>query len=134
MSGHCKKFGLHNKKLHILYSAPSTVAANYGKRVGCDPHRNSVRPATLFGIINKTAFYKLFLSRAFSTSKLDGGEWSASRPARALPPGKGHPMSIVQEVRWAPEPVWTQRLEKTSSASVRDPTPVVQSVVRHCTD
>jgi hypothetical protein len=39
-----------------------------------------------------------------------GGEWSTSRPGRALHPGKGPPVPIVQEAGWAPEPVWTQRL------------------------
>jgi hypothetical protein len=62
------------------------------------------------------------------------GEWLASRPGRALPPGKGPPVPIVQEAGWAPEPVWTQRLEEKSSASVGDRIPVVQSVVRHYTD
>jgi hypothetical protein len=57
-----------------------------------------------------------YSSYSFSTSALDGGEWSASRPDRALPPGKGPPVPIVQEVGWAPEPVWTQRLEEKSSA------------------
>jgi hypothetical protein len=33
---------------------------------------------------------------------------------------KGLPVPIVQEAGWAPEPVWTQRLEETSSASVGD--------------
>jgi hypothetical protein len=65
---------------------------------------------------------------------LDGGEWSASRPGRALPPGKRSTVPIVQEAGWAPEPVWTQRLEEKSSASVGDQTPVVQSVVSHYTD
>jgi hypothetical protein len=36
------------------------------------------------------------------------GEWSASRPGRALAPGKGPPVPIVQEAGWAPEPVWTE--------------------------
>jgi hypothetical protein len=36
------------------------------------------------------------------------GEWSASRPGRALAPGKGPPVPIVQEAGWVPEPVWTQ--------------------------
>jgi hypothetical protein len=67
------------------------------------------------------------------TSALDGGEWSASRPGRALPPGKGPQVPIEQEAGWAPEPVWTQGLEEKSSAPVRDRTPIVQSVVRHCT-
>jgi hypothetical protein len=49
---------------------------------------------------------------SFLTSALEGGEWSASRPGRALPPGKEPPVPIVQEAGWAPEPVWTQRLEE----------------------
>jgi hypothetical protein len=50
------------------------------------------------------------------TSALGGGEWSASRPGRALPPGKGHPVPIGEEDGWAPEPVWTQRIEEKSLA------------------
>jgi hypothetical protein len=57
------------------------------------------------------------------------GEWSASRLGRALPP-----VPIGQEAGWAPEVVWTQRLEEKSFASAGDRTPVVQYVVRHCTD
>jgi hypothetical protein len=49
----------------------------------------------------------MFSSYSFTTLALDGGEWSASRPGRALPPEKGHRIPIVQEARWAPEPVWT---------------------------
>jgi hypothetical protein len=56
-----------------------------------------------------------------------GGEWSASRTGRALPPRKGPPVPIVQEAGWAPEPVWTQRLEEKSSASAGDRTPIAQS-------
>jgi hypothetical protein len=51
-------------------------------------------------------------SYSFSTSALDGGEWSASLPDRALAPGKEPPVSIVQEAVWASERVWTQRLEE----------------------
>jgi hypothetical protein len=51
-----------------------------------------------------------YSSYSFSTSALDGDEWSASRPGRALPHGKGPPDLIVQEAGWAPEPVWTQKL------------------------
>jgi hypothetical protein len=53
-------------------------------------------------------------SYSLSTSVLDGGECSASRPGRALAPGKGALVSIVlvQEAGWAAEPVWTQKLEK----------------------
>jgi hypothetical protein len=45
------------------------------------------------------------------------GEWSASRPDRASPQGKGSPEPIVQKAWWAPEPVWTQRLEEKSLVS-----------------
>jgi hypothetical protein len=55
-------------------------------------------------------------------------------PAALYPRGKDSPVPIGQEAGWAPEPVWTQRLEEKSSASVGDRTPVVQSVVRHYTD
>jgi hypothetical protein len=44
-----------------------------------------------------------YSSYLFSTSTLDGGEWSASRPDRALPLGEGPPVPIVQEAGWAPE-------------------------------
>jgi hypothetical protein len=71
---------------------------------------------------------------SFLTSALGGGEWSASRPGRVLPPGKEPPVPIVQEAGWAPEPVRTQRLDEKSSASVGDRTPAVQSVIRHYTD
>jgi hypothetical protein len=52
----------------------------------------------------------------------------------ALYPAEGPPVPIGQEAGWASEPVWMQRLEEKSSASVGDRTPVVQPVVRHYTD
>jgi hypothetical protein len=75
-----------------------------------------------------------YSSHSLLISALEGGEWSASRPGRALPPGKEPSVPTVQEAGWAPELVRTQRLEEKSSASVGDRTPAVQSVVRHCTD
>jgi hypothetical protein len=71
------------------------------------------------------------------TSALDGGEWSASRPGRTLPPGKGTPVPIVQEAGWATEMFWTQRLEEKSFRLCRGLNlnrPVVQPVARHYTD
>jgi hypothetical protein len=41
-------------------------------------------------------------------------------PAALLPPGKGPTVPIVQEAGWAPEPVWTQRLEEKSFAPAGD--------------
>jgi hypothetical protein len=64
---------------------------------------------------------------SFLTSALDEGGWSASRPGRALPPGKGPPVPIGQESGWSPEPVWTQRLEEKSFDSAGDLTPIAQS-------
>jgi hypothetical protein len=74
-----------------------------------------------------------YSSYSFLTSALEGGGWSASRPGRALPPGKEPPVPTVQEDGWAPEPVWTQRLEEKSSVPSGDRTPAVQSVVSHYT-
>jgi hypothetical protein len=75
-----------------------------------------------------------YSSYSFVTSALEAGEWSASRPCGALPEGKKAPVPTVQEAGWATEPVWTQRVEERSSASVGDRTLLVQSVVRHYTD
>jgi hypothetical protein len=60
------------------------------------------------------------ISTSFLTSAVEGGEWSASRPCRALPPGKEPPVPIVEEAGWAPEPVWTQRLEEKSCTERRE--------------
>jgi hypothetical protein len=75
-----------------------------------------------------------YSSYTFIFTALEGGEWSASRPGRALPPGKEPPVPTVQEAGWAPEPVWTQRVEENSSANVGNRTQAVQSVVRPYTD
>jgi hypothetical protein len=68
-----------------------------------------------------------YSSYSFTTSALDGGEWSASRFGRALPLWKGPPVPIVQEAGWAPEPVWTQRLEEKSFAPAGDRTSIALS-------
>jgi hypothetical protein len=64
----------------------------------------------------------MYSSYSFTTLPLDVDERSASRPGRSLPPGKGTPVPIEQEAGWAPEPVWTQRLEEKSLASAEDQT------------
>jgi hypothetical protein len=68
-----------------------------------------------------------YSSCSFSTSALDGGEWSASRLGRAFTPGEGPPVPIVQEAGWASEPVWTQRIEEKSFASAGDRTSIARS-------
>jgi hypothetical protein len=68
-----------------------------------------------------------YSSYSLSTLALDGGEWSASRPGRALAPGKGPPVPIVQEAGWAPEPVWIQRREENTFASAEERTSIARS-------
>jgi hypothetical protein len=75
----------------------------------------------------------MYSSYTFSTSALDGGEWSALRSDRVFSPGEWTPLPIVQEAGWAPEPVWTQRLEGLCRGSNLDQQ-VFQSVARHYTD
>jgi hypothetical protein len=48
-------------------------------------------------------------------------------PAALYPPGKGPPVPIGQEAGWAPEQVWTQRLEEKSFAPDGDRTPIARS-------
>jgi hypothetical protein len=55
-------------------------------------------------------------------------------PRPRFTPGERTPGTDWKGGWLAPEPVWTQRLEEKSSASVGDRTLVVQSVVRHSTD
>jgi hypothetical protein len=68
-----------------------------------------------------------YSSYSFSTSALDGGEWSALRPGLALAPGKGPPAPIVQEAAWASESVRTQRPQEKSFASAGDRTSIALS-------
>jgi hypothetical protein len=48
-------------------------------------------------------------------------------PAALLPPGKRPPVPIVQEAGWAPEPVWTQRVQEKYFAPAGDGTPIARS-------
>jgi hypothetical protein len=68
----------------------------------------------------KSKAVPLHAMEALGVPALDGGEWSESHPGRALPPRKGPPVPIGQETVWAPEPVWTQRVEENSFASAED--------------
>jgi hypothetical protein len=77
-----------------------------------------------------------YSSYSFTTSALDGGEWSESRPGSALPPRKGPPVPIVQEAGWAPR----AGLDTEVTGKILCPRrgsnpdrPVVQPVVRHYT-
>jgi hypothetical protein len=119
--------------------------------VRCVRNCASCRIPGLFAVRNECSFYsvqerksrqlKLKLNLSHTprrrTSALDDGEWSASRPDRALAPEKGPPVPIVQEAGWAPEPVWTQRLQEKFFRLRRGSNfdrPVVPPVARHYTD
>jgi hypothetical protein len=95
----------------------------------------TVKAVTLHA--TKTLGGRGYSSYSFSTSALDGGEWSALRPGRALDPGKGPPVSTGQEAGWAPKSVWTQRLEEKSFRLCRWSNldrSVVKPLARHYTD
>jgi hypothetical protein len=80
---------------------------------------------------------RIYSSYSFTSSALDGIEWSVSRPGRALQLGKGPPVPTLQVAGWAPEPVWTKTLEEKSSCYCRGSNldrPVIQSVARLYTD
>jgi hypothetical protein len=66
-----------------------------------------------------------YSSYSFLISALVEGEWSASCPICTLPS-----LPLGEEVGWASELVWTQRLQKKSFAFARDQTPVVQFVYK----
>jgi hypothetical protein len=68
-----------------------------------------------------------YSSYSFTTSALDGVSGQRHAPAALLPPSKGPPVLIVQEAGWAPEPVWTQRIEERSFAPSGDRTPIARS-------
>jgi hypothetical protein len=79
---------------------------------------------------------RMYGSYSFTTSALDGGEWSASRPGRALLPGIASPVPIAQEAGCDPEPILTQRLQENDLCLCRGSNlyrPVVQPVARHYT-
>jgi hypothetical protein len=69
---------------------------------------------------------RMYSSYSFSTSALDGGEWSLC-PSRALALGKELLVPIVQEAGWASELVWTQRLEEKSFAPAGDRISITRS-------
>jgi len=63
------------------------------------------------------------------TAALEGGEWSAARPGRTLPPGMG-PVPIVQEAGWAPGSAWTGGKSRPYRNSILDRTARSQSLYR----
>jgi hypothetical protein len=97
------------------------------RNVGIYIHEHGVKKSSPVTCHGGAWGERRYSSYSFTTSELDGGEWSASRPGRALPPEKGPPVPILQEAGWAPEPVWTKKLEEKSFAPAGDRTPIAWS-------
>jgi hypothetical protein len=77
-----------------------------------------------------------YRSYSFTTSAIDGGEWSASRPGRALPPGKG-PRGTHWRGGWVAPRAGLDTEDRGKILYPRRGSnpdrPVVQFVVRHYT-
>jgi len=62
------------------------------------------------------------------TAALEGGEWSAARPGRTLP--RKDLVRILQEVGWAPGPVWRGGNSRPHRDSIPDRPARSQSLYR----
>jgi hypothetical protein len=112
-------FHIQFERLQTCKSVRGTVSLHYARPVTQQFFTNDVMLFSPIRYSVTTHLWRrlgerMYSSYSFATSALDGGEWSASHPGRALPPEKGPPVPIVQEAGWASEPVWTQRLEEKS--------------------
>ena len=65
----------------------------------------------------------------FLTAALEGGESSAARPGRTLPPEK-ETVPILQDAGWAPGPVWTGGKSRPHRDSILDRLARSQSLYR----
>jgi hypothetical protein len=102
--------------LDIIHRLSFIKDTTFRRLESCLRHQVKRTP-TLLGPIDRASPYlrtrgEEYSSYSFLTSALGGGERSASRPDRALLPGKGPPVRIVQEAGWVPQSVWTQRIEE----------------------
>jgi hypothetical protein len=96
----------------------------FNGRTGCRLFRNRHScPTTCHG---GTWGERGYSSYSFLTLAPDGGEWSVSRSGCTLAAEKRPLVPTGQEDGWAPELVWTQRLEE-KFATARDRTQIAQS-------
>ena len=63
------------------------------------------------------------------TAALEGGEWSAARSGRTLPPGIDS-VPIVEEAGWVPGPVWTCGISRPYRDQIPDLPARSQSLYR----
>jgi hypothetical protein len=100
---------------HKKWPQWSNESRSGGAAAGKWSPRGRTRGWTASGYVfrkGKTKSHRWYSSCSFLNLGTRWGEWSASRPGRALPPGKEPPVPTVQEAGWAPEPVWKQRLKR----------------------
>jgi hypothetical protein len=97
--------------------------------VVCKISRNRSGKCVLLGVQTWTMFQTKYMGTFTSIAKQSRYTpwWRLGHAPTALWPGERTPVPIGQEVGWAPEPVWTQRLEEKSFAPVRDRTSVARS-------
>jgi hypothetical protein len=126
---------LFRKMTRVLYTGPSnhnylfslvlfmTTVQDYARYKKSSP---ATRPGGVWG-------ERRYSSYSFLTSALDWGEWSASRPGRALPRGKDPRYPLYRRLG-GPQSRSGHRLDEKSFAPAGDRTPIARSVVRHYTD
>jgi hypothetical protein len=66
----------------------------------------------------------MYSSYSFTTSALVWVSGQRQAPAALYPRGMEPPVPAVQETGWAPEPVWTQRLDENTLATSEDRTSI----------
>jgi hypothetical protein len=69
----------------------------------------------------------MYSSYSLLTSVLDGGEWSVSRPGRALAPGKRPPVLLYRRLGGLRAGLDTEARVKNHFASAVDRTPIARS-------
>jgi len=94
----------------------------------CTPSTSLTKSDPVSGPVWPRGWVELHLYSSM-TAALEGGEWSATRPGRTLPPGK-EPVPILQEAGWAPGPVWTGGKSRPHRDSIPNRPARSQSIYR----
>jgi hypothetical protein len=119
-----------NKSDSITGVQSSLLGYNRGGRKKCvAKSRTNIDLSSAFRhILSKWSLFETVkVKQSRYTPWIHLGERSASRPGRVLPQGKVPPVPIVQEAGWAPEIVWTQKLEEKLFYSAGDRTSIARS-------
>jgi hypothetical protein len=74
---------------------------------------------------------EVYSSYSFTTSALDGGEWSELHPGHALPQGKDHQQPLYRRLGGPQGRSGHSGYRKNPFASAGNRTSIAQSVARH---